>query len=213
MFMRSESGVETTFLADQLPYEQNSIFLLSWFGTFLSSQPKYDWLEHRPLSKDAAVNRLLFLRLQNEHVASSQLLKRHIAPRALPTVATVKLERSQVALRCIKSGDSQEFLNFLVTAIPDGTIEINRLNISQWETFLPLSSSQLNGLYSLLYLTNFKTQTEIGCKINIEHGFVLRAGHQVFDLRALHEQGFLDNIGDANAISDMQGNILEFNNV
>lgn len=200
-------------LADNLPFEQNSFFLLSWFGTFVSSQARYDWIEHQTLVQDKASNRLLFLSLKNEFSASSQLLKRHTSPRALPSFLIIRLEEFQVALRCTKSADSQDFLDHLLTAIPGGSVEMNRLNISHWEKFLLLSSVQLNGLYTILYRRVLKTASNGEHRISLNDGFILRAGPIMFDLRHLQEQKTLDNIFSTNILFDINNNKVELDSM
>ncbi len=196
--------------ADEMRCEKSSFFLLSWFGTLVSSQARYDWLEHRALSRDKTSNSLLFLSIRNELSSSFQLLKRHSAPRALPSVSIIRLEDRHVALRCVKSADSQDIVDHLLTAIPGGSMEINRKNISHWEKFLLLSPDQLNGLYNILHCRVIRTTTKGEYRLSISKGFIIQAGDVTFDLADLQNRRLLETFTRTNVLADTNGTETEF---
>ena len=183
-------------------------YVITWFGTVLCSDIKADFMLHKSLlCSDATVPYIMIYRTSSASGCEGHFFKRFTAPRALPEMRLASLHKNVVSMQCIKAPDSQAIAGSFISAIPDGTIEVNRSVVSLWENFVLLNKSQLDLIKDFLFRWKInQSNGELAC-IQMEPGFLLRSGQHRVDLHLLlsNTKKFTGEVGEEFEVDDLFG--------
>ena len=187
-------------IAGMLPATQSRHYFLTYFGTFLVSTDRDDWIAHAPLSADAQ-GRLLFVDVGPDDRPEALLRKTREAPRRLPDFRMEPIGPDRHALRCIAIRPNEGMTNHFMVAIPDGQVEINREEASYWEEYHLLSDRELHWLVAVMERARPVAEDAAPFEWRFIEGFRLSDGRHVYDVARMMRAKVLPDLKSGERLS------------